>query len=341
MEFWTRSQARAEGRFDEFAKIFSSVPSAVRPAKEAPLLWPAPLWVSLLQLPFPRPTEFWVTRSGHQRIGANVSLTNPDVGFIGFFETDTSTKEALAIGKGLLHEAEAFLKSKGVKTVYGPLNYNTWFPYRFGLPKDDELTFSWEPFQPKEYPQVWMEGGFTVCESYQSVGLGDLQGYAEKCRPAYERAVQEGYSFRPVDADRLESHEIPALYEISMEGFRDNFLFEPLDPQGFAGIYVPAMKKADLSYSFFVLDKNGKEVGFFYGFVDQGYLVLKTVAVRNEARGKGLSNALTYLQATAALAKGHSKMITALVKTGAQSESYKKKATPLWTHDYVLLKKEI
>ncbi|HRO66769.1 MAG TPA: GNAT family N-acetyltransferase, partial [Pseudobdellovibrionaceae bacterium] len=221
------------------------------------------------------------------------------------------------------------------------LNYNTWFPYRFGLPKDDALTFSWEPFQPKEYPQLWMEEGFGVCESYQSVGLGDLQGYADKCKPAYDKALQNGFSFRTVDASRLESHEIPALYKISMEGFRDNFLFEPLDPQGFAGIYVPAMKKADLSYSFFALNKEGKEVGFFYGFEDQGYLVLKTVAVLNEARGQGLSNALTYLQAKAALNKGHSKLITALVKTGAQSESYKKKATALWTHDYVLLKKEL
>lgn len=339
MIFWSRTQSQAEGQFDEFAQRFAEVPGKVRPANDQPGLWPAALWINLLQLPFPRPAEFWVSRSGNQRIGANISLTQPDVGFIGFFETKTDPSE-LSIAHDLLTQAESFLRSQGAKKIYGPLNYNTWFPYRFGLPHTDHLRFTWEPAQPEPYLQLWLKAGYQICETYQSVGLHGLTEYALKTEGSYRQALSRGYQFRMFDVAHLESKEIPALYQLSMAGFQENFLFEPLDLQGFSQIYVPAMKKADLSYSFFALDPHGKEVGFFYGFADQGYLVLKTTAIHPDHRGQGLSNALTYLQTNVAIQNGLKGFITALVRKGAQSESYKKKAEALWTHDYVLLEKQ-
>lgn len=335
MKLLSKSEAIQAGQIENFASVFSIVPERLRPDQKG-LLWPAPLWGRLLHLPFPRPSEFWVEASARGRIGANVSLTDPRRGFIGFYEAFSPE-----VGKALLSAACQFLKDQGVTEVFGPLNFNTWFPYRFGLPHADTNQFSWEPLVTPHSAELWKAEGFEVAETYHSMGLDGLDEFCAKAKPAYEAALAKGFTFRSLDPEALETKEIPSLYRISMEGFRQNFLFEPLDAKGFAEIYVPAMQKADLSLSYVAVSPEGEDVGFFYGFADQGYLVLKTVAVADKARGHGLSNALTYLQAKAALEKGLTRLITALVKSGAQSESYQKRATPLWKHEYVLLKRTL
>jgi predicted GNAT family acetyltransferase len=82
-------------------------------------------------------------------------------------------------------------------------------------------------------------------------------------------------------------------------------------------------------------------VGFFFIFPDNGYMVMKSTAVKHEARGKGISNALTYLAGMRALEKGLTKILPSLVRAGIQSESYAKKAKLLWEHRYVLMRKTL
>lgn len=135
--------------------------------------------------------------------------------------------------------------------------------------------------------------------------------------------------------------EVPALYEVSMAGFKDNFLFEPLPFEAFRSLYVPIAGKMDLSLSDLALSPEGKPLAFFFYYEDHGYVVYKSVAVSPEARGQGLSNAVAYFAAEAGLKRGLTKMITALVKSGAQSESYAKKFSLLWEHRYALFVRKL
>jgi ribosomal protein S18 acetylase RimI-like enzyme len=338
---------------------FSALPRAARRDPFRVGLLPDVVWTSFMLQPTPFAREFWVAFDGNRavaRVGASISYSRPGEGAIGFFEADLTHPGAREASLELIHAAKAWLKTEGVAYAHGPLNFNTWFPYRFRAGQgekasferranehglwhaDGERFFAWEPVNPPEYLDIFADSGFVPLESYHTQGLDDLKGYVEKTLPSYEKARDAGFRFRPFDASRLLEQEVPLLYEISMSGFKNAFLFEPIAPEAFKQLYIPiADKKMDLSLSHFVVSPAGEEVGYFFAFPDQGYMVMKSASVRPEARGQGLSNALSYLAAARALEMGINRFITALVRTGNQSESYAKKAELLWEHRYILL----
>jgi len=350
------SVSRTSGEAD-FIDRFARVPGEVRRDPYRVGLLPESAWRGFLSQPTPFAREFWLVREAGgddaraiNRIGASLSAVHAGAGAIGFFELDVEHPRAEEDGRKLLETACGWLKARGASVAHGPMNYNTWFPYRFRLESLENcehedpssgLQFAWEPVNPPRYVEIFLKSGFSHLEDYHSQGHAGLDAFAAATRPAYERALTKGYSFRPFDASRAMDVDVPALYEISMAGFKDNFLFEPIPFEAFRGLYVPIVTKMDLSLSHMALDERGKAVAFFFCFEDQGYVVYKSVAVAPSARGQGLSNAVAYLAAEAGLKRGLTKMITALVKIGAQSESYAKKVRLLWEHRYVLLTKAL
>jgi GNAT superfamily N-acetyltransferase len=296
------------------------------------------VWGRFLDLAPQGFAEFWVALEGDRpvgRVGASLMPSHPGKGAIGFFEAGNET-----VSKALLLAAETWLKGKGVKEAVGPMNLNTWFPYRFRT-DSHALSFAWEPANPAEYPKFFEKEGYEVCESYHTLGSSGLSAYAEKTKPAFESASKEGFHFRPFDGPNFLEREIPILFELSMAGFRDNFLFEPITVQQFRELYVPIVKKMDFSCAFWALSPEGKEVAFLFAFPEPDYLVLKSATVLDAFRGKGLSTALTHLAAREGVSRGLENFISALVRTGNRSESYAKKAATLWEHRYSLYRKPL
>ncbi|MES2962351.1 MAG: hypothetical protein V4760_00580 [Bdellovibrionota bacterium] len=323
---------------------FAKLPGDVRKDPYRTGLLPPDVWKGFVMMQTSFPREFWVAQSDDgrtiARIGASVSPVLSSEGAIGFFETNLADKEGKAAAKTLLSTAEAWLKSKGVTKANGPMNFNTWFPYRFRVGEPEER-FTWEPENPPEYVAIWEAAGYSVLENYHSQGHEGLGAFASRLEPSYEKANDAGFVFRPFESARVLEKEVPILYDISMEGFRENFMFEPIPYQAFQALYVPIAGKLDLGLSYVASHPDHGNVGFFFAFQDKDYVVFKTVAVKYVARGKGVSNAMMYLGARKAQDRGLSKLITAMVKSGAQSESYGKKATTLWENKYVLLSKAI
>src|SRR6185295_3769897 len=126
----------------------------------------------------------------------------------------------------------AWLKAKGVRQAVGPMNLNTWFPYRYRT-DDHALSFLWEPTNPPEYPRYFQSAGYTVCEQYHTQGSAGLAAYAAKTRPVYTQAVAEGFQFRPFDGPNFMEREIPILFDLSVAGFNSNFMYEPISLQQF------------------------------------------------------------------------------------------------------------
>lgn len=321
-----------------FTEIFCNCPAKLSADPHKTL--PPAIWQTFLDFPLPTAKNFWIeTSDGLGRIGANISTTNFEIGYLGFFEMAHPQ-----VGTELLQKAINWLKQQGAKQIYGPINFNTWFPYRFADTTKNstgthaELNFSWEPQQPPIYLSTWINAGFAPDTYYHSQGLSPLSEFQQQVLPAYQSACSQGFSFRAFDSDKLETEEIQKLYRLSMQGFADNYLFEAISENAFRSIYVPIMRKADLRCCYWALDREQNEVGFFFGFIENGYLILKSAALLKSARGHGLSNALASLVATAALNQGVNRFVTALMKKGAQSESFGKKTAELWNHNYVLLK---
>lgn len=326
-----------------FHRVFAELPERVRKGKNRIGLVPAEVGRRFLDLVPQRASEFWVMTLGGEvvaRIGANLMPSYPEKGAVGFFEVDLVCEDYFSLSQQLIEVAENWLRSKGVTTAVGPMNFNTWFSYRFRV-DDHEETLVWEPNNPPEYPHLFQELKYQTSEDYNSTATSGLDLFVEKTEKNIKCMKENGLSYRVFDGKNLLTQEVPILYELSMKGFNENTLFEPIPFQLFSELYVPIANKMDFSHCFFAVNSEGKEVGFFFCFVENGYLILKSTTILPDYRGLGLSNALAHLAGKVALEKGVTKYIPALVECGNRSESYAKKGGTLWTHHYVLFEKKL
>lgn len=332
---------------DRFVHDFGTLPELIREGIYKKALIPSQLRSSLLSIPFSAPREFWIVYENGvplASLGAVQSAEYKNTGYIGFMEfnvTHIKGKEALNL---LINEGLSFLKAHGCALAYGPMQYNTWFPYRFKTSQQELRNFSWEPVNPPEYVEAIKEAGFSDEITYHSTAFGNLDEYLVETQPALDKALSNHYTFRPFDYSRWESDEISTLYGISHGAFKDNFLFEPLPQPLFAALYVQIANKQH-QHAYMVINSEGKEVGFVFAFEDviehEKYLVIKTLAILPEARGMGISNALTHLVLKDGIANGATYGIAATVRAGIQSESYARKGSFYWKNEYALFKKTL
>ena len=296
----------------------------------------------LVQTPEPM-ANFWLAYLGDRpagRIGASLMPSHKGLGSIGFFELDTSHKRYGDIAQSLLKQATSWLKSRSCHKAVGPMNLNTWFPYRFRSDEEVKRRYSWEPIHPQSYLDEWLGYGFSVNARYKAFNTGELGKFVATTQGAYEHCLSEGYHFRDFDAEYFFDRDIPILYEMSMECFKDNHLFEPISLEAFKSLYVPIADKMDHSLGQICFAKDGSPAGFGFSFIDDDAFVVKTLATMPQHRGHGISNALAYIAGTTAYERGMRSYITAIIHAGAQSESYGKKGELIWEHNYDLLEIE-
>ncbi|MES1172335.1 MAG: GNAT family N-acetyltransferase [Bacteroidota bacterium] len=340
-----------------FVAQFAAAPALLRHPPHAGALAPAQSWRSLIDLPTGAARAFWLAqREGTVlgRVGACLSPHYPGAGYVGFFEVDTGDAEAEITAARLLDQACRWLRAQGARLAYGPLDLATWFNYRFRVPavgadanENDEPPFWWEPENPPEYTRWFTSQGFSEAQRFHSHGFsGDPPGVAEMIVAftgmARDGLREKGFSFRPIDPARL-GDELPILHRISMESFSDNLLFEPISLAVFEGLYRATADRVDYGLSQFVVDPQGHEAGFVFGFVDRGYAVVKSIAVLPAFRGLHLSTALLHLVLAGALARGVRRGISALVRAGSRSQFLEGKHQMVrgWRHEYALFQKTL
>ena len=346
-----RSYAHATNR-RAFAQKFSLLPGQLRSGRYRSALLPAQVEEALIDLPLPAPRNFWLLEDDGDpigRIGANVSSRIPQSGYLGFFEVDTRHAGAGEAALELIGAACAFLQGK-VSRVCGPVNFNTWLPYRFRVNECDERCFAWEPVNPPDYVDYFRAAGFERSMDYHSAAFSNLDQFLGQTEADYEGARAKGFRFRKLDWPRLFDGEASMLYRIANEAFEDSFLFETV-PQDLFERFIDLMGKPEQDCTHVAVSPQGDDVGFFYAFTDQHpsapgsgpetYAVLKSTGVIRQARGQRLSNALAHLAVKSAVAMGAQYCISALVRSGIQSESYARKGDPFWRHHYTLFEKRL
>lgn len=339
--------------FEEFAALPTAVrPEAYRVGLQAPS---STKW--LLDLTLTAAREAWLaTRHGRVvgRIHANLSWTRNDVGYIGFYEVDLGQEDHGAIAKALLDTATAWLAAQGAKELYGPIDWCTWFSYRFMLPQDPARTHGrlcwWEPVNPPEFVAHWESAGFEVAEHYSSKpsehGAGaSVAVTAALMKPAYDNAIAEGFVFRAFKQGEELLEEAPNLYAVNMAGFAGNFLFEPIPFEIYRATLTGLVGKVDLGMSFWVLAPDGKPAGYIYSFQDQDYYVGKSLVVLPEYRSKALMPATGHLTLSECSKRGIPTVISALMRQGNRSERLMRSADAHaesnWRHEYVLYGKKL
>ncbi|HRK08235.1 MAG TPA: GNAT family N-acetyltransferase [Pseudobdellovibrionaceae bacterium] len=296
------------------------------------------------------------TPDGYSRLGATRSLDQGRAVAVGFFASSCQGEARQKAFAELVRVAEAWAKEQGAQRIVGPMMMTTWFPYRARMWQEDHSAigetprFSWEPQQNPGDESFWSEAGFEVLETYHTKGLGDLAGFAKKLRASRDKAEAKGYrpqAFSALVTDPQSRGELMrGLYELSMESFDEAFLFTPIPYAAFEALYVTGLSalkggSESLQHAYLLKSAEGEPAAFSFAFVDQGYVVIKTLAVAAKFRGQGLSNAVMSYSCESALAAGVDRMIHALVRRGNISETYAGKAEELWEHRYALFAKSL
>lgn len=321
-----------------FINTFSDVPFLVRPSHEHKFLPPKEWTQTLLMSPLPFPKELFIVYDGTSPVGrasVNKSLTYNDFVYFGFFEAKN-----FAVAEALFEEVKKWALKNQSKKIVGPINFNTWLPYRFRVNWDDTNYFSWEPQNPQTYPDFLEKLGFLRQASYTTTGYAPLVDLMNATQNSFEQATQLGYSFPQFD-DSSFLKNIDQIHAITMRAFAKNHLFEPLPLDYFKKFYIPLAKKEDHSHFRWMMSPKGEFVGYLFNFIDQEHFIMKSFAVVPEETGKGLSNACLHACLKKAHTLGVDKTVSALVIEGNRSESYGKKQKQIWQHRYCLYELEV
>lgn len=285
------------------------------------------------------------------RFAARPSPVHIGVGMIGFVDIDLTHHHHAETLTVALNSAEAWLKERDVSTVVAPVDFNTWFSYRFSVPGPKFLPrFGWEPTSPPEYETLFRANGYDTHSTYNSVffphiRIGSFAPGTGHLKAAHERMKALGYGMRALDMSRFQEHELPLLHDISHEAFTGAPLFEPIDLQTFSVLYAAGKAAYDISPSSILIAPDGTEVGFLFAFFDGKHYVIKSLAVRRKHQGKNVAGGLVYAGLMMAFERGLKTTVSALVRTGIASDKMNRRSRKFtwlaWTHDYILLKKAL
>ena len=131
---------------------------------------------------------------------------------------------------------------------------------------------------------------FRVHQTYFTNFIDGYGSFATKGTRELAESLKLGFKMREITQETIEA-DVKIIYDLSMQGFTDNYLFAPIPYELFKSIYVPSFQSVDLRLSCIQEDPQGKAVGFNFTFIMDGQIVIKSVCVVPEFRGKGLLNA--------------------------------------------------
>lgn len=344
---------------DAFDKLFSEIPQQIAQLEHRQNISSSPqLWLKLLAYGNHRNCEFWTAMSSKTgeplaRIGADIQKSTPQVGSIGFFDCRDSP-EGHAAGQFLIRTALDWLEKSEVKNVVAPMDFNSWFNYRFKLREpnvDKEVDKVWEPTAPDFHRKLFLKCDFDnfldfASLTYEVPSQDIWNAYLQKLRPDYESVTQTyGYQLRPFYQQDKLIEDLQSVCELSNLAFADNPMFEEIPFDIFREMMLGLAQKTNMSASRICTSSSGEIVGFAFCFSDKDELIYKTVAVHPAHRSKGIANAFTFEISDFCMRNNIYKTTGALIRSGNASEkigqSHGQFAKPNQIHKYVLLQKAL
>lgn len=266
--------------------------------------------------------------NGSAHVMAMVDERLPDLGIVGYFACTNS-----ALGANVLKQATDWLRFRGLKDVYGPINGTLPSDYRLNL--SDDFAFPGEPVNPAWHIDAFNEAGFDIFNRYAS---GKLTHY-QLILKLVIRKPHKDYSHittRPFDT-RNPERDFETYHELR------NVIFPS------QSIYCPAIsleeriynssEKFDPDYTYFLVD-DGREVGFIMAYAYKDQLILKTIGLLPEYHGKRLTGLLLKLVHDQAAKAGLKTAIYGMVRIGNSVYKSKHPAARVFRH-YVTMHKSL
>ncbi len=253
-------------------------------------------------------------------------------GIIGHYSADNAKDSKI-----LLDQACEYLKAKGCAAAIGPMNGSTWKSYRFVTWSDGSMPFLLEPRNPADWPEYWLQAGFSPFHEYISTINSHLEQSDPRLVNARERLHRMGTTWRSLDTSRF-VEELRQVYHLSLEAFSKNILYTPLAEEDFLRQYLPFAGKINKDYVLLAHDDAGKYCGFIFAIPDLlqlqhgtavNRLIIKTLAVSANRRSGGLGAILVEEVQRKARQNGLSAAVHALMYSKNNSTNIGKTTQPM------------
>ena len=192
------------------------------------------------------------------------------------------------------------LKKDGIELIIGPLNGTTWNTYRYVTDKGNHPPFLMEPFNEDYYVELFEKIGFkplayyisTIMENMNPVQRGNLSKKIEK--------LKKFDFYEDIEVKSAENEDLLVVlnkvYDLTIEAFRNNFLYSELDREIFIKMYMSYEDKI-VKKLFKMLYLKNELIGYVFGIPDYLELankgkvetmILKTIAISPKYNGKGM-----------------------------------------------------
>jgi GNAT superfamily N-acetyltransferase len=209
---------------------------------------------------------------------AMVDSRLPNKGLVGYFACTNSVT-----GARVLKQAISWLKTKkAMVDIYGPINGT--LPNDYRLNTKDDYIFPGEPVNPVWHIDAFKKAGFKVFNNYVS---GKLRFFT----------IWKKLNLKKKPSD-ISTFTVRAFSQIDYEN--DFHIYHDLRNQifPFQSVYCAVISlaerkynspgKFDPDYTYFLL-KDAQTIGFIMAYLHQDTLIIKTIGILPEFRGKGLS----------------------------------------------------
>ena len=276
-----------------------------------------------------RPSEIMIFMDENNNIAGSLHLwhNRPD-----YNERKTSYIGNVSIHEKYIKNEEKFfnevfkeLKKEGIETIIGPLNGTTWNTYRYVTDKGHRSPFLMEPWNEDYYVELFEKLGFkplayyisTVMENMNPVQRGHLSKKIEK--------LKKFDYYKDITVKSAENEDLITLlnkiYDLTIEAFKNNFLYSELDREIFLKMYMSYEDKIVKKF-FKMLYLKDELIGYVFGIPDYAELqykekvetmILKTIAISPKYNGKGLGYILIDELVKEAERSGYKNVIYALM----------------------------
>ncbi|MCB9655527.1 MAG: N-acetyltransferase [Deltaproteobacteria bacterium] len=182
-------------------------------------------------------------------------------GFFGFFESIDDRSIAHAV----LHEAAQWLKDRGCREVFGPMNLTSNHQMGMIVENFDRPAFIEEPYNPSYYPALFESFGFGKAKDLFVWWIDIAEGMTTEKRQRIKRIAErirkkENITVRQADPARLKE-EIEKLFKIYVGAWEKNWGFVPLSRREFEYLVEP-MKDIMIPEMVLFVEVAGEPVGF-------------------------------------------------------------------------------
>jgi hypothetical protein len=275
----------------------------------------------------------------------HVDADGVPVGMVGQWECDGG-EAGTSASHALLELAIAWLREQGAAAIVGPIDFSTWYGYRFlegpGDGRDPMLT---EPVTAAHSREQRKAIGFEVDETYFSDEIQDIAHNMELGAELSRELISQGWKVRQLrmrEWDQL----IDQAYEMSMREFTRQPYFAPISREDFRANFDASKAGVDPRYVFTAWSPEGEFAGYVFGVRELGaaqralqagglrgrlaaareawrtdHVMVKTICVARPYRQIGVTILLQYPLYCTAVDTGHTRVSNMLMHANNRSRA--------------------